>query len=147
MDDFRVLIAPFETLPLRPPPIACPRSRIDMPRSGTAPYCRMPPSSSRSAGPKRTEPPTASRMKCRSSGPLAAKCSTAVHSCHPSSEETSSTGAPTPARIGLRSSGNSWPGTPSDSPSGSISMISAWIASTVPPTVQADRLVMIGEDE
>ena len=145
IEDFSVRIAPFATLPNRPPPSACPRSRTDSPRGATAPYWRSVPSSSRTAGPKRTNPATASRTKCRSCGPLAAKCSTGSHANQPSSDDVSRTGAPAPARIGARSRVNSCPGVPSDSPSSSLSTISAWIASIVPPTVDAARPLITGD--
>ncbi len=55
-------------------------------------------------------------MKWWSSGPLAAKSGTYVHSSQPSSPVTSRTGSSSPGTTGPRLSRNRWPGTPSESP-------------------------------
>ena len=84
-------------------------------------------------------------MKWWSSGPLAAKSGTCVHSSQPSSPVTSRTGAPSPGTTGPRLSANRWPGTPSETPTSSLCTSSAFTASTVPPTVMAVRPLTLGE--
>ena len=80
-----------------------------------------------------------------SSGPLAAKSPTWVHSSQPSAPVTSRTAAPSPGTMGPRLTGNRWPGTPSEIPISSPYTSSALTASTVPPIVIAVRPLMFGE--
>jgi hypothetical protein len=142
---FNVRMAPTPTLPISPPPTAYCRIRTVAPLAGTAPYRRRAPSGSRTAGPNSTSPAAPSSTKCRSSGPLSAKCSTGVHSCQPSSEPTSTTGSPTPVSTGRDSSGKTCADTPSESPSTSSATSSALTASPVAPIVAQERPCTTGD--
>ena len=85
IDDFSTVSDRAATLPLRPPPVRYERIRSRAFLAGTAPYWRIVPSASRTAGPRRISPPLISRTKCRSVGVEPAKSATSVHSSQPSS--------------------------------------------------------------
>jgi hypothetical protein len=78
---------------------------------------------------------------------VAPNASTSGHSCQPVPSETSTTNGWSSGITGGRATRNRCPGTPSDSPRNSPTIVSACTASTVPPMVNADAARIVGDAE
>ena len=105
-------------------------ARTTAPLGGTAPYWRMVPSGSRTAGPNMISPVVASRRTWRRSGIRRRRsCRPPPSAAIPSPSDTSSSRGAPRSPPGRAPSCMRWPGTPSDSPSISLLTSSAWTAS------------------
>ena len=111
---------------------------------GTAPYCRMAPSPSRTPGPNTTSPPTGSMWKQRLVSSSAAKLSTG---CHPvvSSITVTDSECPTMAAPAGVGGVNRCPGVPSEMPMLSSRMTRALTTRADASMVDAAIEVMRGE--